>query len=180
MWKNDEYKITFKENSIHDYERIMLTSGDCSYLIPMVFMGENGDETAYYNCSGFASLDTYSIEKTEDALFVLEKVLLILGHVAEYLISPAKITLTASTVFYRQESGEIKIAYVPLPDEAVSLRRNLIRFIAQLKVDIKDGNSTYLDQAARLIHYGNYRINDIIGQIGLLKRELYLKTSASS
>ena len=178
MW-DDEYKITFKEDSILDYERIILTSGDCSYLIPMSFVGENGEQVAYYNCSGFAPLSTYSIERTDDALFVLEKVMLILGRVVEYLITPAKITLSTDTVFYNQDTGDIKIAYVPLPSEAVSIRHNLIKFIAQLKVDIKDGNGIYLDKLARLIHYGNYHINDIISRIGLLKRELYLKTNAS-
>ena len=179
MW-DDEYKITFEENTIHDYERVMLTSGDCDYLIPMTFIGENGKETAYYNCSGFAALSTYSIEKTDDALFVLEKVLLILEHVVEYLISPAKVTLNDKKVFYRQESGQIKIAYVPMTDEAVSLRRNLLKFIALLKADIKDGNGGYLDKIARLIHYGNYRTGEVISQIGMLRRELYSKTSASS
>ena len=130
MW-DDEYKITFKENTFHEYERVMLTSGDCSYLIPMAFIGENGKETAYYNCSGFAALSTYSIEKTDDALFVLEKVMLILGHVAEYLISPAKVTLTDKTVFYCAESSEIRIAYVPLTEESVSLRKNLISLRAR-------------------------------------------------
>lgn len=179
MWE-DEYKITFQENAIHDYERIMLTSGECDYLIPMVFIGENGKETAYYNCSGFAALDTYSIEKTDDALFVLEKVLLILGHVAEYLITPAKVTLNSKTIFYRQESGEIKIAYVPIIGENISLRRNLLKFISQLKTEIKDEHVGYLDQIARSIHYGHYRIHDIVSQTGQLRRELYLKTNVSS
>ena len=180
MWENEEFKITFKENAIHDYERVILTSGDCDYLIPMVFIGENDEETVYYNCSGFASISTFRVEKAEDALFIIEKVLLILSNIVEYLISPAKVTLNTDTVFYNQESGEIKIAYVPLPGEAVSVRRNLIKFIAQLKADIKDGNGSYLDKIARQIHYGNYHIKEIISLVGVLRRELYSQTSASS
>ena len=89
-------------------------------------------------------------------------------------------TLSSDTIFYNQETGEIKIAYVPLPGEAVSIRRNLIKFIAQLKADIKDGNGAYLDKIARTIHYGNHPITEIVRRVGLLKRELYLQTSASS
>ena len=62
----------------------------------------------------------------------------------------------------------------------MSLRRNLIKFIAQLKADVKDGNGTYLDKVARQIHYGNYRIKEIISLVGLLRRELYSQTNASS
>ncbi|MDO4869673.1 MAG: DUF6382 domain-containing protein [Bacillota bacterium] len=180
MWENNHYRITLKEDSIHDYEKIMLTSGECGFLLPMVFISENGSETAYYKCSGFSAISTYSIERTDDALFILEKVLLILSHVAEYLISPARMTLTNETVFYSAEMSEIKIAYVPLCGDSISLRRNLIRFIAQIKADINDGHGAYLDKIARLIHYENYRIDDIIDRVGLLKRELYSKTSASS
>ena len=180
MWENNEYKLLLKEDSIQDYEKIMLTSGECSFLLPMAFMGENGRETAYYRCSGFSSISTYSIERTDDALFILEKVLLILSHTAEYLIDPAKISLTVETVFFNQETGQIKIAYVPLTGEKISLRRNLIRFIAQIKADIKDGHGNCLDRIARLIHYENYRIEDVIDRVGLQRRELYQQTSASS
>ena len=180
MWENDEFKITFKEDAIHGYERIMLTSGECNYLIPMSFIGENDKETAYYNCSGFSALSTYSVEKTEDALFIIEKVLLILGNIAAYLITPAKVTLTTDTVFYNQETNEIKIAYVPLPGEGINIRRNLLKFISQLKADIKDEHVSYLDKIGRIIHYNHFHVNEIIGQIGLLKRELYSQTNASS
>ena len=126
MWENDEFKITFKEDAIHGYERIMLTSGECNYLIPMSFIGENDKETAYYNCN------------------------------------------------------EIKIAYVPLPGEGINIRRNLLKFISQLKADIKDEHVSYLDKIGRIIHYNHFHVNEIIGQIGLLKRELYSQTNASS
>ena len=180
MWENEEFKMTFKEDAIHEYERVILTSGDCNHLIPMSFIGEDNKEIVYYNCSGFASISTFRVEKTDDALFIIEKVLLILSNIVEYLITPAKVTLNTDTVFYNQDSGEIKIAYVPLSGEAVSLRRNLIKFIAQLKADVKDGNGTYLDKVARQIHYGNYRIKEIISLVGLLQRELYSQTNASS
>lgn len=50
----------------------------------------------------------------------------------EYLITPANITLTTDTVFYSKETGEVKIAYVPVEGEA-DLRKNIIRFLLQLK-----------------------------------------------
>ena len=103
MWENEEFKMTFKEDAIHEYERVILTSGDCNHLIPMSFIGENNKEIVYYNCSGFASISTFRVEKTDDALFIIEKVLLILSNIVEYLITPAKVTLNTDTVFYNQD-----------------------------------------------------------------------------
>ncbi|MDO4518206.1 MAG: DUF6382 domain-containing protein, partial [Bacillota bacterium] len=116
MWENNEYKIFIGDNTVHDFERIMLTSGDCSDLLPMLFIGEEGNQVAYYNCNGFTPLSSYKIDRTEDALFIMEKVLLIVSHVVEYLIMPAKITLSTDTVFFNFDTGEIKIAYVPISE----------------------------------------------------------------
>ena len=90
MWENKEFKVKLEENAIRDFEKIMLTSGECSIFMPMGFISENGCEYGRYNCSGFAPLSGYRVERTEDALYILENVLLILG----------------SGVFYRSVEGE--------------------------------------------------------------------------
>lgn len=178
MWKNNEYKINLKEDSIYDFERIMLSSGECQLFMPMVFMDEMDHQTAYYDCGGFSPLNKFRIDRTEDALYILEKTLLILSQSVEYLLTPARVTLTTETVFYEKESGEIKIAYVPMTGEAISLRRNLITFIAQIKSDVMDGHTHYLDELANLIYRNNYHIRDIINKTGLMRRDLYQKTKA--
>ena len=40
MWENNEYRMCFREDSILDFERAMLSSGECSYLLPMMFIYE--------------------------------------------------------------------------------------------------------------------------------------------
>lgn len=179
MWENNDYKMCMRENSILDFERIMLSSGECSYLIPMLFIGETNRLTAYYDCRGFVPLSKYKIENTSDALYIMEKILLIMSNVIEYLITPAKITLTTETVFYDTEKEEIKIAYVPVEDGQENLRRNLITIIAQLKADISDGHGEYLDRLANLVYSNNYQLKDMVNRLGLLRRELYSQTSAS-
>ncbi|MDD4200325.1 MAG: DUF6382 domain-containing protein [Eubacteriales bacterium] len=180
MWENNEYKMCMREESILDYERVMLSSGECNYLIPMLFIGEKDKLTAYYDCRGFVPLSRYKIEKTTDALYIMEKVLLIMSNVIEYLITPSKILLTTDTVFYDTESEKIKIAYVPADDNQDSLRRNLINIIAQLKAEICDGQGEYLDRLANLVYANNYTLRDLVNKLGLLRRELYSETSASS
>ena len=173
MWLENEFKIRLEENTMRDYEKIMLTSGECNLFMPMGFIGDENGEVVCYDCSGFAPLSSYSVEKTEDALYILECVLLIVGRAVEYLITPARITINEDTVFYNKETGRVKIAYVPLTDTQASIRSNLVSFIDQLKDNIKDGNDHYLDDAAKFITYHNYYIKEMVNKVGLFKRQLY-------
>lgn len=173
MWNNREFRIRLEENAMRDYERVMLTSGECSYFMPMGFMGEDGGEVVCYDCSGFAPISSYRIEKTEDALYILESVLVIIGRAVEYLITPAKITVSADTVFYNKETGQVKIAYVPMRNAGAGLRKNLASFIEQLRADICDGHEQYLMESAKYILYHNYYIKEMVNKIGLFKRQLY-------
>ncbi len=173
MWENKEFKVKLKEDSIADYERVMLTSGECSFFMPMGFVGENDGEVVCYNCSGFAPLSSFRVEKTEDALYIIECVLLILGKSVEYFISPSKITVTTDTVFYNRDTGEVKIAYVPSSSDSSNLRKGMVNFIGQLKKDIRDGNENYLVEAAKCIFYNNYYVKEMVNKIGLFKRQLY-------
>lgn len=176
MWENKEFRVRLEENSMRDYERIMLTSGECGFFMPMGFIGEEGGEVACYDCSGFAPLSSYSIEKTEDALYILESVLLIVGKSVEYLISPAKITVTEDTVFYNKETGQVKIAYIPVIGENISMRSNLSAFIDQLSQNICDGKGHYLLESKKYIMHHNYYIREMVNKVGLFKRQLYSET----
>lgn len=180
MWGNSEFRIRLEENTMRDYERIMLTSGECSLFMPMGFVGEEGGEVACYDCSGFAPLSSYRVEKTDDALYILENVLLIIGRSVEYLITPAKITVTSDTVFYNKETGQVKIAYIPVSGEIMSMRNNLARFIDQLGQDICDGNEQYLAEAKKYIMHHNYYIREMVNKIGLFKRQLYVESGQNN
>lgn len=180
MWENNEYRMCFREDSILDFERAMLSSGECSYLLPMMFISSDSKHVVYYDCKGFVPLSRYTVDKTEDALFILEKVLIILSNALGYLITPAKISLSTDTVFYNAETGEIKIAYVPMREEPAGSSKNLLRLIAQLRSEVMDGYRNYLDRFAAVVYENKYHLRELTNQMGLLRRELYQKTSASS
>ena len=38
MWKNSEFKVEFSKCDMQEFERIMLSSGQCSFFMPMGFM----------------------------------------------------------------------------------------------------------------------------------------------
>lgn len=180
MWENKEFRVRLEENSMRDYERIMLTSGECGFFMPMGFVGEESGEVAFYYCSGFAPLSSYSIEKTDDALYILESVLLIVGKSIEYLITPSKITVTEDTVFYNKETGQVKIAYIPLASENTNMRINLAAFIDQLSGNIRDGNGKYLEETKKYIMCHNYYIREMVNKVGLFKRQLYNEAGQKS
>ena len=174
MWNKNEYRICLRDGAILDYEKVMLASGECSHLFPMFFIGAKAEQFAYYDCRGFTPLSKYRIDRTEDAFFILEKVILIMSSVVEYLISPSKLLLTTDTVFFNVETGEIKIAYVPVPEGSGGVRRNLLTFISQLKSDIGDCRSGYIDDFANQVNRNNCRLRDLSNRIGLIRRELYV------
>ena len=180
MWENNEYRMCFREDSILDFERAMLSSGECRDLLPMMFISGDSKHVVYYDCKGFAPLSRYRVDKTEDALFILEKVLIILSSTIEYLIAPAKVSLSTDTVFFNAETGDIKIAYVPVQEEPAGAAKNLLKLISQLKADVMDEYKEYLDQFALLVFRNNYHMRELTSRIGLRRRELYLRTSASS
>lgn len=172
MWENREYRLNFREESILGFERIMLSSGQCSSLLPMVFISEDTGLLAYYDCGGFVPLSSYRIDRTEDALFILEQVLPIMNSLVEYLINSEKIVLSTETVFYNPDTGEIKIAYVPDSSGHPEMRRHILSFIAYLKSEITDGNKGMLDIVARTVYENKYCLMDLVNRIGMLRRRL--------
>lgn len=179
MWENNEYKLCLKEESILGFERIMLASGQCSHLLPMVFICDEKGLLSYYDCGGFVPISSFRVDRTEDALFVLEKVLLIISRLVEYLINPEKMLLSTDTVFFNPETGQIKIAYVPHDSGQGELRRQILKLIALLKADVSDGKESILDSFAGTVFKNNYRTIDLVNVLGMLRRQLYSQTSAS-
>jgi len=173
MWDNKEYSIKVEDNVMQDYEKIMLTSGICELFMPMGFMTADQGEMICYDCSGFAPISRFQIDRTDDALYILESALLILSKSIEYLITPSKVMLSTDTVFYNKDTGDVKIAYVPVNEKDSDLKKNLVIFIGQLKSEIQDRYIDYLTETAKCIYHYNYQIKDIINKVGLFRREIY-------
>ncbi len=172
MWEDRDFRIRLREGAIRDFEKIMLSGSDCDIFMSMGFMSEGGREYGMYECSGFAPLSGYRVERTEDAMYILENVLIILNRSVEYLIDPTRVRITEDTVFYNKDTGQIKIAYVPLEKYETDMKKNLVRFIDVLKRGIRDGYAGYLSQAAEYIMYRDHRLREMTDKVGVLKRQI--------
>lgn len=175
MWSDMGFRAELERGSMTGYEKIMLSSGQCSFFMPMGFMSCDEGDIAHYDCSGFVPISRYRIEKTDDVLYILEQTLIIIERAVEFLITPRKILITADTVFYSRETGEVKMTYIPAGIGQDDLRKNIESFIAQISCDIKDGGECYVDTLSEYISRHNYYIRDIINRIGMLRRRLYLE-----
>ena len=180
MWENGIYQITTERDLFYQFERVMLTDSGCRFFIPMHFMFEDDQLCAVYECSGYAPLSSFRVERTEDALYIMEKTCLILHRAPEYLIDPERITLTSDMVFYQIESSDVRIAFLPRKHDSTNLRKRLILFLAELKKDIRDHEAPLLDQLARSMYYGSLDMLSLITQIGILRRSFDPQTNDAS
>lgn len=166
-----EFSLSADPGRFFRFERVMLSSCECRYFIPMRFLEENGRLTVRYDCSGYSPISSYRIERTEDVLFILEKAVLILQHSAEYLIDPHRIALTARTVFYSRKEGDIRVAFVPLKNPVRDTASAAASFLAELSGDLEDGGLPLLQALQKNILENNLNPAAIIREIGLLRRK---------
>lgn len=180
MWKNNEYSCRLDPALIHPHERVMLSSGQCPFFFPATFYSDQEKLTVTFLCRDFVPLSTFRIERTDDALYLFEHVLLSLQGCIEYLLEPERILITSETVFYCKKTGEVRLAYLPCGTAPQDLRKTLIRFLAELKSDLQDGRSSCIDEIARRIYYETHDLRDLLTITGLLRRRPGPKTSGVS
>lgn len=168
---NNRYEYTFEPKRIHPHELAALGRGVNEGFFPTTFLFDTGGITAVYDCEGYSPLSTYRFEQTSDVMYILEKILLILKRCPEHLLSPERVMLIPETVFYRQDTGSIRITYIPVPGEA-DIHRNLLQFLFKIRVDLCDPFSSYIDVFARRSVGENLDIESMLTLTGVLRREL--------
>lgn len=171
--RNNDFRLQLKEGSVKEFEKIVLSSGLCDLFMPMGFVScEDGELVSYY-CSGYTALRQCPITDIKEALDILEKIFQMVHKSTEYLITPSKITLDMSTIFYNKETKQVKIAYVPVQRYQLSLRENMVGFITQMERELKEDSQMYLSAVKTKIEENNYYISDMINLIGEMKRKLH-------
>ena len=169
--RDNNFRIELKEGAIKDYEKVILSEVNDIFM-PMGFVSYDEGELVSYNCSGYSSLSQCEITEVLEALEILERTFLLVSRASEYLISPSKITLNMDTIFYDRQTGRVRIAYVPVDGDNVSLRENLTGFIKEIKNNLHENERTYLDEVNEQMDEKNYYIRDIVNIIGDIRRSV--------
>ncbi|MBQ9016067.1 MAG: hypothetical protein IJ109_08090 [Firmicutes bacterium] len=180
MWEKNHYKLSFSKNPFYRHEQVVLSTGACPGFFPVSFLRHGEGLDAAYECSGYAPLHSFRIERTEDALFLMEETLRILHRAPEYLLAPERAIIRTETVFYDKDSGRLQIAFLPLASGSSSLIQNLLLFLAQLKQDLRDGHTGIIDQFASDMYYNCLSTGDMLRVIGAARRQLEELTQPGS
>lgn len=186
MWEQNNYTLRFRRNPFYRHEQAILASAGFDGFLPMTFLRSEQGLTARYECSGFTPLSSFRIERTEDVLYLMEKVFLVLHRAPEYLLDPERILLRTELIFYSREGDDLKIAYVPRPQgtgsqtgsgsqtrgPATPFHRELILLLAQMKQEVCDPHGDLIARLARELYYRCPDTKSMLRTIGLLRREL--------
>ncbi|MCI8647798.1 MAG: hypothetical protein HFE76_13650 [Firmicutes bacterium] len=170
--RNHDFKLKLKEGAVKEYEKVVLSSGFCDLFMPMAFVSCEEGELVSYHCSGYTALRQCRISDAKEALDILETIFQMVHKSTEYLITPSKITLDMNTIFYNKDTRQVKIAYVPVERQELSLRENMVGFITQMENNVQDGSYRYLEAVKNKIEENNYYISDMVNLIGEMKRSM--------
>ena len=169
---NTRYDYCFERGRLHPHEIAILGSESSGPFFGASFQHDPDGIRAVYQCSGFKPLSSFKIEATSDILYILEKVLLILNNSLNYLLIPERILLSPDTVFYRQETGDVKVVYIPQLSSNWDIHRNLLQFLIGIKGDVCDTFSSYINTFAQRSTRDNLDIASMLDLVGTLRREL--------
>ncbi len=170
--QNNNFRLRLKEGSVKEFEKIVLSSGLCELFMPMGFVSCEDGELVSYNCSGYTALRQCSLKDIRQALEILEKTFLLVSKAGEYLITPSRIMLTLDTIFYHRKTKQVRIAYVPMPQNRMNLQENMVTFIGEVGQQLPGNKQEYLEKVKKQIKENNYYIKDIIHLISELKRKI--------
>lgn len=170
--QRSDFKLKLKDGAIKDFEKVVLSSGACELFMPMGFVSMEEGELVAYNCSGYTSLRQCDIVEIKEAFDILEKTFILVRKAGEYLITPSRITLNLDTIFYKKQTKQVRIAYVPAEEPYTSLRENMAGFLTQMEEMIRGNERSYLQKVRSKMEEQNYYINDLINTIGEMRRQV--------
>ena len=189
MWEKNSDTLYLPAGSFYPHEERVLACGSCSGFLPMSFLHTEHGLSARYERGGFTPLSGFRIERTEDALYLLERTVLILRHAPEHLLIPERIYVRTDTVFYSKKGDHLRIAYLPKSANAAKagenpalppLQKELIFFLAQLRQDLCDDHADLIARLAKEIYYNRPDMKALLRTIGLMRRALDCPSGVST
>lgn len=165
------YEICLPDSSIRPFEQKMLESGLCSFAIPMHFVRHGKKIRICYDCSGYTSLKALGRLPLPLAFEILEKVFLCLRTSGEYLISPDRMQLDLELVYFREESRDVRLLFLPGTTQDSS-SRELIHFLNQFKDLLPPDGQRMIEKIASERTRRNRSFRELANIVGEIRREL--------
>lgn len=168
--RQNDYRQKLGRGEILPFEEKVLCSGLCDFTLPASFIRKSDSQFVVYDCSGYTALSELRLEKTDDFLEVLEKAISNLKKASEFLIDPAKITLSEETVYHNLKKRDVKFAYMPLQGSCVA--RNVSGLIGLLEEKAPEDVRRILKDIDREIREKNMSLKDMVHHVALRRRQL--------
>lgn len=169
--RDEKNNLNLKRCNIKDFEERVLSSGLCDFILPVNLMYNASSVIINYDASGYICLKDMDLLRLPDIFEILEKTLVNLKRVSEFLIDPERITLSAETIYRNMKFKDIKFIFVPKDEESIIVGiLKLIRVMAEYAMleDKRFIHATYNN-----IKTCNLSLDDMITFIGLKRREIY-------
>ena len=152
------------------FEEKVLCSGLCDFTLPASFIREGQDKWVLYDSSGYTCLADLDLGTADFVFEVLEKTIANMRKAVEFLIDPAKITLSERTVFFDLKKRDVKFAY--FPDEDGSLAGSVGGLMMYLAERAPGNAAAALRSMEREMKVRNMSLRDMAGYASLVRRDL--------
>lgn len=133
--------LFFSENKIPFYQREILKNTCEDIFVPMTFLLKNAGYQIYYDITGLKPLTQHLSDRSLQripsfTLFcvqLIQRLIELLWQAEDHLLFLHDFRLSLETVFYKEESGKIRIAFFPVDDQRMSGNLLMLQFLEELE-----------------------------------------------
>lgn len=163
------FEKIYEEGKIKGFERELVADGICKSFIPASFIREEDRIKVIYSYDGYVKLSELRLNAVE-ILELIESIILKIEEAADLLVDFNRLSFDTDTLFYNQESRDVRMAFV-VSDEGCVFSEKLSSLFCSLK-DICTEDGAFLDRLSRSALKGNTDLSVISERVRKLKIEL--------
>lgn len=173
FFEESEHNLKLKPCDIMEFEENLIASGTCDFILPARLMYEKTRLIINYDAGGYVCLSDFEVLGLEELLELLEKTLINLKSISQYLIIPERVTLNEETIYQNMRNGEVKFIYIPKREE--SIITGVLRFIGILERYVMPESKRFVAEIYAIIRKYNLPLEDMITLVVIKRRELFQK-----
>lgn len=167
--RDSGYRKEIGEGWVMPFEEKVLASGLCDFTLPASFVSGNNKRWVMYDCSGFTALSELPLSGPDEILEIFEKTLFNLRKASEFLIDPAKVTLSPKTVYFDMKKRIVRFAYMPA--EKSSVAANIRSFSEYLAERTDRAFASVLVEMTDEMIMRNMSLREMSGYVALMRRK---------
>lgn len=174
------------EGIFPEFEKRMLSESGCPFTLPMHFLLDGDRLVAYYDFTGFASIEEHiqnqilNARMDQSGPYLLKECLNLYTNILEsikgmavYLLSPERMRLTPDNIYVNPLNNKIAFAFIPEPESEASLQERIIRMFEKVQ---KLCQNPEIDQQLykfiEIVRRKNLGINGMISLLGSIQRDV--------